>query len=125
MSDARAKIADLVARFESNYKQYTSPQYNDTEVRAQFVDPFFEALGWDVRNQQGRFEVSLETYVQVEEAGSNKPKRPDYGFNIQNQTRFFVETKKPSVNLKNDPLPAFQLRRYGWSAKLPVSILTD
>ncbi|MFA4907941.1 MAG: TaqI-like C-terminal specificity domain-containing protein, partial [archaeon] len=27
--------------------------------------------------------------------------------------------------LKNDPAPAFQLRRYAYSAKLPVSILTD
>lgn len=29
------------------------------------------------------------------------------------------------VNLKDDPEPAYQLRRYAWSAKLPLSILTD
>jgi hypothetical protein len=36
-----------------------------------------------------------------------------------------LEAKKPSVNLKDDASPAFQLRRYAWSAKLPLSILTD
>jgi hypothetical protein len=39
--------------------------------------------------------------------------------------KFFVEAKKPFVDLKEDPAPAYQLRRYAWSAKLPVSILTD
>ena len=36
-----------------------------------------------------------------------------------------MEAKKPSVNIKDDPDPAYQLRRYAWSAKLPLSILTD
>jgi len=52
-------------------------------------------------------------------------KAPDYGFRIGGQRKFFVEAKKPSVNLMDDPLPAFQLRRYAWSARLPLSILTD
>ena len=39
--------------------------------------------------------------------------------------KFFVEAKKPAVNIKTDVDPSFQLRRYGWSAKLPLSILTD
>jgi len=36
-----------------------------------------------------------------------------------------VEAKKPSIAVKDDILPAYQIRRYGWSAKLPVSIITD
>jgi hypothetical protein len=36
-----------------------------------------------------------------------------------------IEAKKPSVDIKGDPHPAYQLRRYAWSAKLPISILTD
>jgi hypothetical protein len=38
---------------------------------------------------------------------------------------FFVEAKKPSFNVKEDVISAYQLRRYAWSAKLPLSILTD
>ena len=36
-----------------------------------------------------------------------------------------MEAKKPSVNVKDDVAAAFQLRRYAWSAKLSLSILTD
>lgn len=38
---------------------------------------------------------------------------------------FFVEAKKPSVIIKDDTQPAYQVRRYGWSAKLSISIITD
>jgi len=38
---------------------------------------------------------------------------------------FFVETKKPSINIKKDANPAYQLRRYAWSAQLSLSILTN
>jgi len=39
--------------------------------------------------------------------------------------KFFLEAKKPSTAVKGDVGPAYQLRRYAWSAKLPISILTD
>src|SRR5207245_9646961 len=35
------------------------------------------------------------------------------------------EAKKPAVNIKDQPDPPYQLRRYASSAKLPLSILTD
>jgi hypothetical protein len=50
---------------------------------------------------------------------------PDYSFRIGGQRKFFVEAKKPAVNIKEDVSPAYQLRRYAWSAKLPLSVVTD
>src|SRR3989440_880032 len=52
-------------------------------------------------------------------------KAPDYCFRIGGTRKFFLETKRPSVNIMEDMDAAFQLRRYAWSAKLPLSILTD
>ena len=52
-------------------------------------------------------------------------KAPDYCFRVGGTRKFFLEAKKPAVNLKQDPEPAYQLRRYAWSAGLPLSILTD
>src|SRR5437764_5674947 len=52
-------------------------------------------------------------------------KAPDYCFRVGGTRKFFVEAKKPALNLKDASDPAFQLRRYAWSAKLPMSILTD
>lgn len=52
-------------------------------------------------------------------------KAPDYSFRIGGTRKFFLEAKKPALNLKEEQSPAYQLRRYAWSAKLPLSILTS
>src|SRR5207244_3598412 len=36
-----------------------------------------------------------------------------------------LEAKKPAVNIRDDVDPAYQIRRYAWSARLPLSVLTD
>ena len=46
-------VLDLIERFERNREAYKSPSYNETQLRREFLDPFFEALGWDVNNRQG------------------------------------------------------------------------
>ncbi len=46
-------IKNLVDRFENNYASYRAGKYNETQLRREFLDPFFEALGWDVFNKQG------------------------------------------------------------------------
>ncbi|MGH7808411.1 MAG: Eco57I restriction-modification methylase domain-containing protein, partial [Thermodesulfobacteriota bacterium] len=91
----------------------------------EFVDPFFEALGWDMNNKQGYAEAYKDIIHEDAIKFGGATKAPDYCFRIGGTRKFFVEAKKPSVNLKEDTSPAFQLRRYAWSAKLPISILTD
>lgn len=118
-------IIRLLETFQRNRAAYSAGSYNETQVRREFIDPFFEALGWDVSNRQGH----AEAYKDVKHEDSLKigaaTKAPDYSFRIGGARKFFVEAKKPSVNLKDDISPAFQVRRYAWSAKLPLSILTD
>ncbi len=122
---APREIVELVEGFGRRINEYRSSRYNETELRDEFVNPFFAALGWDVHNQQGLSseskEVKLEESIRVEESIKN----PDYSFRIGKSRKFFVETKKPSINIEGGVYPAFQLRRYAWSASLPVSILTD
>jgi hypothetical protein len=121
-AQARASIAELVEKFSNGYDSYKRPDYNEAQVRIEFIDKFFGALGWNVSDSQ---EVSVEDRVAVQQDGMRMVKHPDYGFRVGRNTRFYVEAKKPAVNLKQDREPAFQVRRYGWSAHLPISILTD
>ncbi|MGA3084637.1 MAG: hypothetical protein ABSE95_07560 [Thermodesulfobacteriota bacterium] len=51
------EILRLIERFEQNREAYHSDPYNETQLRREFVDPFFEALGWDVDNKQGYAEL--------------------------------------------------------------------
>jgi len=118
-------VLELVERFERNREAYKSPSYNETQLRREFLDPFFDALGWDVNNRQGYAEAYKDVIHEDAVKVGGATKAPDYSFRIGGTRKFFVEAKKPSVNIKDDIAPAFQLRRYAWSAKLPLSILTD
>ena len=123
------KMAERVRQYAMRIKEYTRPAYNETEVRVEFVNPFFKALGWDVDNEAGlpqhTREVTHEATVLVEEEGHKRSKKPDYSFRVGTETLFYLETKKPSVDITTDNAPAFQLRRYGWSGNLKISVLTN
>lgn len=118
-------VVDLVERFRRNESAYRSGQYNETQVRREFIDPFFECLGWDVNNRQGYAEAYKEVIHEDSLDVEGAKRAPDYCFRIGGTRKFFLEAKKPSVNVRDDISPAYQLRRYAWTAKLPLSILTD
>ncbi|HET55719.1 MAG TPA: restriction endonuclease subunit M, partial [Ignavibacteria bacterium] len=118
-------ISELVERFKFNINDYKQGSYNETQVRREFIDPFFKALGWDISNEKGYAEAYKDVVHEYSLKTKDKAEAPDYLFRIGGTKKFFVEAKKPSVNLRDDISPAFQLRRYAWSAKLPLSILTD
>jgi len=99
MQEVRSKIEELVDRFRRNADVYKNGSYNETQVRREFIDPFFEALGWDVANKAGY----AEQYKDVVHEDSIKVgvslKAPDYSFRIGGQRKFFLEAKKPSVKI--------------------------
>jgi len=122
---APKEIVDLVERFESNQESYKDAHYNETQARREFIDPFFKALGWDIDNEQGFAEAYKDVIHEDAIKVGATTKAPDYSFRIGGQRKFFLEAKKPFVDIKEDIHPAFQLRRYAWTAKLPLSVLTD
>lgn len=124
--EAIKKIASLVDRFEDQKDFYRKAEYNETLTRRDFIDPFFKALGWDIDNENGYAESYREVIHEDKIKIDNVTRAPDYSFRLVGGKRlFFVEAKKPSVLIRDEIPPAYQVRRYGWSAKLPVSIITD
>lgn len=125
MSEAPEIIKELVEKFERNIRAYKSPEYKEEQLKQEFLNPFFEALGWDIYNKSNAApqyrDVIFEDSIKV--AGGTKA--PDYCFTLSGRRMFFLEAKKPSVNIKDAIKPTYQLRRYAWSAKLPLSILSD
>src|SRR6266498_3466065 len=118
-------VKNLVERFEQHRESYRSGRYNETQLRREFLDPFFEALGWDILNKQNYAEMYKDVIHEDSLEIEGEKKAPDYAFRVGGTRKFFVEAKKPSVNIEFNIHPAFQLRRYAWSAKLPLGILTD
>ncbi|MEN4019037.1 MAG: N-6 DNA methylase [Methanobacterium sp.] len=125
MQTAPEEVIELVKNFKRNIKAYKNRNYKEEQLKQEFLNPFFKALGWDVDNEQGAApqyrDVIFEDSIKV----GGGTKAPDYCFTLAGVRKFFVEAKKPSVDIKIGIQPSYQLRRYAWSAKLPVSILTD
>jgi len=120
-------IQPLVEKYTFHRDAYIRGQekYNESQLRQDFTDPFFHALGWDVNNNKGHSEAYREVLHEEPVRIRGVTKFFDYTFRIGGVRKFIVETKKPSVRIKDDADAALQLRRYAWNAKLPLSILTN
>jgi len=118
-------IVELVERFERNIDAYKASGYNETQLRREFIDTFFSLLGWDVENKQGWAETYKDVIHEDQIRVAGSARAPDYCFRIGGSRKFFVEAKRPIIHVKDAIEPAYQLRRYAWSAKLPLSIVTD
>lgn len=122
---APASVLELVKRFGEQIDAYKNGKYNETQVRVEYIDPFFKALGWDMHNEQGAAPAYQDVIHEDAIKIGVQTKAPDYCFRIGGTRKFFLEAKKPAVNIKDDVGPAFQVRRYAWSSKLSLSIVTD
>lgn len=126
--EAKAVIAALVERYAEHQKEYHRPDYNEHKTRLDFINPLFKALGWDIDNEKGDSEEYREVISEDKLPIKGRSKAPDYGFRLAgsgNRRLFYLEAKKPSVPIKVHKDSAYQLRRYGSSAQVPVSILTN
>ncbi|MEW5717165.1 MAG: type I restriction enzyme HsdR N-terminal domain-containing protein, partial [Chloroflexota bacterium] len=125
IENAKRIIGERVELFARNREQYRGAEYKEAQLRREFLDPFFEALGWDVTNKQGWAEQYKEVVNEDALKIAGTTKAPDYSFRIGGARKFFAEAKKPALTIKSDATAAYQLRRYAWSAQLPLSILSD
>jgi type I restriction-modification system DNA methylase subunit len=114
-------IQELADRFASNQSEYESSGYLESQLRTDFIDELFKALGWDLVNKNKLSRLQREVLV---EKGDTKG-RPDYAFRVNGEDRFFVEAKAPSKGT-NKSEDIFQAKRYGWNTrKVNIVVLTD
>jgi predicted type IV restriction endonuclease len=90
MSKAPQTVLDLVERFDRNIESYRSPAYNETTLRQEFVNPFFEELGWDIYNKAGSAEAYKDVIHEDAIKVGGATKAPDYCFRIGGTRKFFV-----------------------------------
>ncbi len=127
IQEIKNTVHALVEKYKSNRDFYRTSNFNETQVRNEFLDPLFEALGWDIRNISGKRtnerEVLLEESLKAN--ATTHSKKPDYTFRLFGERKFFLEAKKPCVDISTDDNPAKQVRRYGYTANLKISVLSN
>lgn len=120
-------INELVDKYNADRKFYLTSKYNETLLRSDFLDPFFELLGWDIKNSRGKSTNEREVILEeaLKESASEHSKKPDYTFRLFSERKFFLEAKKPSVAIESNNETAKQIRRYGFTAKLKISVISN
>jgi type I restriction-modification system DNA methylase subunit len=127
LESAYAAVSGLAKDFESNKEHYMSSGYSEPRARQDFIDKFFDALGWDVYHKVEKNPYEQEVIIESNLDVQGKKKRADYAFYLAPNFRdvvFYAEAKKPSVQIENAD-DYFQTIRYGYSSETPLAILTD
>jgi hypothetical protein len=113
----------LVESFGIRLTELKKAGYAEAQLRDDFLNPLFRALGWDMENRAGLIqrerEVEIESATQI--AGGRK--RADYLFRTDKKDRFVCEAKKPAEELHSRY--AFQAKRYAWNKGVWLALLTD
>jgi len=128
-SEGKTIVKRLVDDFEQKESYYISKDFQETEVRNRFIDPFFTALGWNF-HQTNIAKIEWDVHREFSQRDNSSTKKPDYAFRAKDgykfKVKFFVEAKAPWVKL-TDLDPVYQAKRYAFSShgKTPIVILTD
>jgi predicted type IV restriction endonuclease len=116
--NAPQEILRPVAQFQQNLDSYKSGQYNEAQLRREFLDPFFKSLGWDMDNTQGLAEAYKDVVNEDAIRIGGAVKAPDYCFRIGGTRKFFLEAKKPSVAVGEEIPAAFGLKGVAMSRRM-------
>lgn len=112
----KQKIQTLITKYHQVQRESRVSRYNEENTKAEFIEPLFEALGWDVRNTRHIDEVTREEKISKD--------RVDYSFRINGIPKFFLEAKSLRENLDN-PKFAEQAINYSWHKGCTWAVLTD
>ena len=128
--DCHALVCEKVIQFQENITYYKNKNYLEAQVRSDFLDPLFIALGWDVLHkiQTNPYMQEVKIEKTQKQEGSKNKKFADYAFHLTPDYKnpvFFVEAKKPAIVLEDNEECYLQTHKYGWNAGVPISILTD
>lgn len=113
----------LVESFGKRLEELKQPGYAEAQLRDDFLNPFFRALGWDVENRLGLIQSRREVEIESRTVIGGRNKRADYLLRTDGTDRWVCEAKKPAEELSAGY--AFQAKRYAFNKDLAFAILTD
>ena len=86
-------IEEKVNDFYKNEKELLTKAFQETEVRSRFIDPFFEALGWDF-SQTNLKKQFWDVQREFSQKDNSSTKKPDYAFRIKDGNKYREKFKK-------------------------------
>ncbi len=112
-NEIQKKIKELINKYEEVKTSGKLRSYSEEETKRGFIEPLFEALGWDFTNKR---EISMEESI--------SSKRVDYGFYLNDRVKFYLEAKPLKADLHKKEY-ADQAIRYSWNKGATWAVLSD
>lgn len=122
---AKQELERLVNAFQKNIKYYNTEEYLEAHVRSEYIDKFLTIFGWDVNNENNYAPQYREVIFEARANVKGVVKHPDYALCLGGNPVLFIEAKPVSEKLLNASEHALQLRKYAYSSKKPLSVLTN
>jgi len=123
LENFKQELGRLAGIFEKNLHHHKSQGYVEAQLRDDFLNPFFRALGWDLENRAGHIPKHREVEIESRTTIEGGHKRADYLFRTDTLDRFVCEAKKPAEEL--NARYAFQTKRYAYNKGVFLALLTD
>lgn len=120
--DFKETITKLAHAFERDLASDSRNKISEPDLRLQFLDPLFAALGWDVGNRALTPFHGREVVVEPPHRMQGHNRRPDYLFRVGGIDKFVCEAKRPGEDLSRHH---FQVQNYVFNLKLWVGVLSD
>jgi hypothetical protein len=122
-SEFQQKLQRLVGHFKKHLKDYVTDAYDEASLRNDFLNPFWNALGWDLENTAQKSQLLRDVQIETRVKIQGRKKRADYIFRTDGLNRFVCEAKRPKdgLGLKGH----YQAQRYAFNLKLYIAVLTD
>lgn len=115
---AKQRIEKLLFNyFQLEADNYLS-KYNESQTKSDFIEPLFEALGWDVTN---RDHARIHEVTREENISKG---RVDYGFRIDGVIKFYLEAKSFKEGVDDESFVE-QAINYAWNKDCTWAILTN
>ena len=95
------ELNQLAGTFERNLAEFKSPGYVEAQLRDDFLNPFFRALGWDLENRAGLIqterEVEIESRTQISQRAAFRAWRESLPTPLERDTLLWPEVIAESV----------------------------
>ncbi len=110
---AKEEIKRLAAKYNKALAAKSIKKYNEASTKSGFIQPLFEALGWDFSNLD---EVEAEKTI--------TPGRVDYVFKVNGVSKFCLEAKSLHTDI-NDERWVKQAIGYAYNKGVTWAVLTN
>jgi len=115
---AKQEIALLIGNYNRLVQENQVDKFNEGQTKSDFIEPLFEALGWDVRNKNHPSSLEVTREEKVSKG------RVDYGFRLNGIVKFYLEAKPFREDIENEH-HVKQTITYAWNRDCAWAVLTN